>query len=120
MQYAYRPIRPPVLQFAASLGLLVVLVVAYLATMHALLDFSRADRGHTSNERDIVYVYVHLGYLVVALVVGFLLGKWLSGLGFAFATLFFLVLSISMVAAQMGSYELACHGHNDLVRHWQC
>jgi hypothetical protein len=120
VQYPYRPIRPPVLQLVASLGLLIVLVLAYLATMHALLDFSRADRGHTSNERDIVYAYVHLGFLALALVAGFLLGKWLSGLGFAFATLFFVVLSVTMVAAQMTSYELACHGHNDLVRHWQC
>jgi len=25
-----------------------------------------------------------------------------------------------MLGAQMASYELACEGHNDLVRHWQC
>jgi hypothetical protein len=58
--------------------------------------------------------------LLGAAVLGFVAGKWFNGLGIAFATLFVLVLGICMVTVQMASYELACHGHNDLVRHWQC
>jgi hypothetical protein len=25
-----------------------------------------------------------------------------------------------MVGAQLTTYELACRGHNDILRHWQC
>jgi hypothetical protein len=41
-------------------------------------------------------------------------------MGVALGLLFVVVLSVSMVGAQMGSYELACQGHNDVIRHWTC
>jgi hypothetical protein len=101
-----------------TLLLLVMLVVAYVGVMNALLDLSRP--AHDVDRRDTAYAYVHLVMLLGAAIIGFLAGKWFNGLGLAFATLFALVLLISMLAVQLTTYELACHGHNDIVRHWQC
>jgi hypothetical protein len=70
--------------------------------------------------RDNLYFAIHGFFLVVAVAGGFSLGKWINGLGFAFAVLLLALTSAFMVTVQIGSYELACRGHNELVRHWQC
>ena len=101
------------------LGLVLVLG-AYVLTMHLLVDFSEIENKHEASDRDLVYAYVHVGVFAFAALAGFIAGKWFSGLGFAFATLFVVVTVLGVTVVQMSSYELACHGHNDLVRHWQC
>ena len=88
--------------------------------MRALVDVSVVSSGADADRRDVVYTYVHLGLLVLVSVVGFVVGKWLNGLGLAYALLFVIVLTVGMLGVQFGSYELACHGHNGLVRNWQC
>jgi hypothetical protein len=95
-------------------------IVAYIAAMHVLVDISLVDSEAERNRRDAVYAYLHLGFLVLAWVVGIVVGKWLNGLGLAYGLLFFIVLVVAMLGVQGASYELACRGHNDLVRHWQC
>ena len=112
--------RPAWLQTVITFFALAVLLVAYLLVMHALVDRSIVENKQDASDRDLIYAYVHVGLFAGATAVGFLAGKWFSGLGFAFAALFLVATVLGVTAVQIGSYELACHGHNDLVRHWQC
>lgn len=107
-------------QVLASVFICALFVAAYVAAMHALVDVSIVEDEAGRNRRDTVYLALHLGFLVLVLVVGFVTGKWLNGLGLAYGLLFFIVLVVAMLTVLGGSYELACRGHNDLVRHWQC
>lgn len=112
--------RPTGLIVFLTLLLLVMLVAAYVAVMRALLDLSIPEENVDLDRRDSAYAYVHVVLLLGAAIIGFLAGRWFNGLGVAFATLFVIVLVIAMLAVQLTSYELACHGYNDIVRHWQC
>ena len=112
--------KPHAVQLLVSLTVLVLLGAAYVAAMYALIDLSQVDTDREANDRDTAYAILHVGLLTGAAMIGFGVGKWLNGLGFAYATLFVLVLAVLMVVAQLSSYELACHGHNDLIRHWTC
>ncbi len=112
--------RPAALQVVLTVLGLGIVLGAYAVAMHALVDFSVVESKQEASDRDLVYAYVHVGAFAAAGLVGFLAGKWFSGLGFAFAALFIVVTVLGATALQLGSYELACHGHNDLVRHWQC
>ena len=103
-----------------TVALLLLLIVAYIGVMHAVLEVSRRESDADASRRDAAYAYLHLVMLVGAAVLGFLAGKWFNGLGLAFAMLFVIVMVVAMLATQMATFELACHGHNDLVRHWQC
>jgi hypothetical protein len=113
--------KPLALQFAVAGFGLVILVGTYLLAMQLSLDVSTTvDSPASLDRRDEVYGLIHFGILLVAIVAGFAVGKWLNGLGLAYGALFFVVLATAMVAAQLGSHELACRGHNDVLRHWQC
>ena len=120
MQQFERRSKPHSVQFLVSVLLLIVFAAVYVAAMNALLEVSRIESTAEAADRDNVYAALHVGLLALAAVIGFVLGKWLNGLGLAYATLFVLVLSVIMVGAQLTTYELACRGHNDLIRHWQC
>lgn len=93
---------------------------AYVAAMHAIIDVSRVQTDADAEARDTTYAVLHVSALAGSAVIGFCVGKWLNGLGFAYATLFVMVIAVFMVLAQVSSYELACQGHNDLIRHWTC
>jgi hypothetical protein len=108
------------IQILVTVLLLMILATAYVAAMNALLEVSRIESTADAADRDNVYAALHVGLLAAAAVVGFVVGKWLNGLGLAYATLFVLALSVMMVGAQLTTYELACRGHNDILRHWQC
>lgn len=107
-------------QATVAVAVCVLFLAAYVAAMRALLDLSDVADGADIDRRDTVYAYVHLGLVLIAAVVGFVVGKWLNGLGLAYALFFVIMLLIGMVATQGVTYELACHGHNGLIRHWQC
>ena len=115
-----RATRPIWLQTLVALVCVVALAAAYVVLMRLTLDASRLSETRTAGERDTIYLLIHGGLLVLAAIGGFLLGKWLNGLGLAYAVLFVAVLAVFMVAAQAASHELACEGHNDLIRHWTC
>lgn len=115
-----RPARAFGVQLVVALAWLVVLAASYLALMRATLDYSRLETGRTASDRDEIYLVMHMGLLATALVLGFIVGKWLNGMGTAYATLFATFLAVFMVVAQLGSYELACAGHNGLIRYWVC
>jgi hypothetical protein len=108
-------------QAGVTLLLLGLFVVAYLAAMRATIGVSEVAGAGDAAERDQVYLMLHGGLLGLAAIVGFVAGKWLRGLGLAFAVLFVVVLAIAMVGIQVASFELACTaGYNGLIRHWHC
>jgi hypothetical protein len=80
----------------------------------------RLDPAADSEAVDGRYFGIHGITLVVAGLAGFALGTYFRRMGFAFATLFLTAIVIVMIAAQVASFELACAGHNDVIRHWHC
>jgi len=120
MQRDERGPRPAPLQVGLTILALVFFMAAYIVAMNALLEVSRVTEDADRDRRDAIYLAVHGGFLCLAAIYGFTLGKWLSGLGLAFALLFIVSLAVLMLSTQLVSYELACRGHNDLVRHWTC
>ncbi|MGH2633038.1 MAG: hypothetical protein ACRDG3_06475 [Tepidiformaceae bacterium] len=121
MERHHRRHKPGVVQIVVTVVAIVALLGAYVAVMYSLRHLSTATTNRATDHRDLVYLFVHVGGLVVAAIGGFALGKWFSGLGVAFALLFVVVVSVGMLGAQMGSYTLACDAHhNDIVRHWTC
>jgi hypothetical protein len=120
VQRRARRAKPTGLIVFITIFLLVLIIAAYIGVMNALVEFSNVENIDEAADRDAAYAYLHIGFLGCAAVIGFLAGKWFNGLGVAFSTLFVVVLVIAMLGTQMASYELACEGHNDLVRHWQC
>lgn len=120
MQRRTKPPKPAALEVAAAIGGIAVLVAGYLVAMRLTIGVSRVETKADADHRDLVYALLHIGALALALAGGFVLGKWMSGLGFAWALLFVSTLAVVMVVAQLGAHELACHGHNDIIRHWTC
>ncbi len=121
MDDSERPGRSHSLQFLVSVVLCALIVAGYIAAMRALLEVSVLSSDTDLERRDEVYLIVHGGTVLVAAVVGFLVGKWLNGLGLAYAILFIIVTLVAMMGVMLGSYELACEaGQNGLVRHWEC
>lgn len=108
------------IQVVVTIILCLLFLGAYVAALRALVDVSVIETDADANRRDTVYAFFHLGFLTLASVVGFVVGKWLNGLGLAYALLFFIVVTVGMLSVQIGSYELACHGYNGIVRNWQC
>lgn len=112
--------KPAYVQVVVTVCLLMVLFAAYLIAMHLTVPMSKRTGIGSIDHRDLVYVIIHASVLLVGVALGFLEGKWMSGLGIAFAVLLFAVLIVGMVGIQLGSFAAACHGHNDLIRHWTC
>jgi len=116
----YREPRPPAFQWFVTVAALLVLAGIYVLAMRLSLDVSRLEGTTTPSDRDFYYLLLHSAVLILGGTAGFLLGKWLNGLGFAFAVLFILVLAFAMVGLQMATYQAACQGYNDIIRHWTC
>ena len=112
--------RPPWAHVLATAILVVLLSAAYLGAMRFAIEYSDPHGHYTRDERDLVYLWLHLGVLAAALVAGFGLGRWLRSAGAGYAVLLVILLASMMVAAQLGSQELACSGHDGLIRHWTC
>jgi len=105
---------------AASLGLL-GLAVSYLGGMRLIVESSEPGSGYTQDERDGLYLAIHGATLMLALVVGYVLGYVARRQGIAWAALFVTFAVVLMAGALIGSRELACEGDmNGLIRHWQC
>ena len=103
---------------AATILLILVLFFGYAVAMQLVIDLSAADSD--LDTRDWIYFAIHVGTLAVSGLAGFLLGKWLSGLGFAYAVLVVSVLAVSMVFAQLGSRQINCNSEAEVLRHWHC
>lgn len=108
------------MQVLVAGGGLVAITGVYVLAMHLTVGASKLGPRQSADQRDLLYLYLHLGVLFAAACLGFGLGKWLNGLGVAYATLFVIVVAITMVLAQLGSQALACEGYNDILRHWAC
>lgn len=109
---------PAWVQVLVITGLSLFLIAAYLGVMQLLIGVSGPDED--ADTRDLVYLYVHLGFLIAGGVLGFIAGKWLSGLGFACAVLVLTILAISMVLAQLTSRTVNCNTDAEILRHWTC
>jgi hypothetical protein len=120
MAYSLRRSKPAYIQAAVTVCLLLLFFAAYIAAMHATVPLSKKTDTSAMDERDLWYVLIHGCVLIAGTITGFLAGKWFSGLGIGFAVLFFVVLAAGMVGIQAATFEAACHGHNDIVRHWAC
>ncbi len=118
----HRRSRPLWLILPLTLLLILLLAAAYIGILAATVDSTRLNDARTSDDRDLFYLAVHLGLLALAMGAGFAFGKWVNGLGVAFALLFVICLCVTMIGVQIGSYALACNttGNNDIVRHWSC
>lgn len=114
------PWPPWITSLAASLGIL-GLVALYLAALRYIRESSFPGNGYTADERDALYLVVHLALLFFALLLGFTIGRAANGKGLAWALVFGIVALVLMAGTIIGSRELACEtGRNDLVRHWEC
>lgn len=116
----YREQKPPALEWAVAIASLLLLTGAYVLLMRLSLDVSRLEGTTTASDRDLHYLVLHSGVLAFSAVAGFLVGKWLNGLGFAFAVLFVVVMAFAMLLLQVATFAAACEGYNDLIRHWIC
>ena len=112
--------KPAWLHVAAASAADLLLAGVYVLLMRLSVDATRVDRDTSASERDAVYLAIHVALLVAAGAGGFALGKWLDGFALAYTTLLVVALAVAMLAIQIGAYQLACAGHNDIVRHWQC
>lgn len=114
--------RPTWLILPLTIFLILVIVGVYVAAMHFSVDASRLDERHTADDRDLLYLVIHMSLLAVAFGGGYFFGRWAKHAGLGFALLVSVVLAISMFAIQAGSYAYTCNGdgENDIVRHWQC
>lgn len=97
-----------------------LITALYLVVLRASVDVTRTDLGRSAETRDITYLMIHGSVLMMAVILGFALGRIVSGMGLAFALLFIMLSLTMMATVQIGSFSLACNGHNDLIRHWTC
>jgi uncharacterized protein related to proFAR isomerase len=108
-------------QWPLALLLVTALIATYLVLLRVNIDLTRVQAKAGRDHRDLVYLVIHGSILAGGGVLGFALGKWLNGLGVAYAVLVLTVLCIAMVGTQVGSQALACRAdRNDIVRHWTC
>jgi len=114
-----RTVERPLIATGLTLALFLFLFGLYLLSLHETVA-SPGETASDLNARDRLYFGIHGFFLVIAATTGFSLGKWINGLGVAFAVLLLASTAAAMVGTQVATYELACSGHNDLVRHWQC
>jgi hypothetical protein len=99
---------------------MIVLTAVYIVSLRVTIDVSRTDLGRSPETRDVVYLVIHSALMLVTVVSGFIVGRILSGHGLAFTALFLMLALTMMATVQIGSFSLACNGHNDLIRHWTC
>ena len=102
--------RPALLQVSLAAAGLLLFAALYVLLMRIALPGSQLETVRAADDRDLAYLAIHLGLLAGGAIAGFFLGKWLSGLGLAFALLFVVVLSVSMVAAQIGNLRTRLPG----------
>ncbi|MFQ5381821.1 MAG: hypothetical protein ACE5EF_09395 [Dehalococcoidia bacterium] len=104
----------------ATLVCLLLVTGVYAAALRFTVDLTRTDLGRSPETRDLAYLGIHSGIALLAILLGFVTGRSIARLGFAYATLL-LILSLTMMASvQIATFSLACEGHNDLLRHWTC
>lgn len=115
-----RPPKPSWVAWSASVLLLAIIIASYVALAHLLTGSDVPSGDVETGRRDAVYFAIHGGTLLTALVAGFTLGKWLNGLGVAFALLFLVVVGATLSVGQIAAYQAACAGQNDIIRHWTC
>jgi hypothetical protein len=117
----HRAAKRPWVQWAVFGLAQLVLVLAYLVLLRLAFTAWGIDETATGNRRDNLFLLIHGAFIAGAAVVGFAAGKWLNGLGVAFAVLFLSVMVVAQLGTIAGSQALACTAdRNNLIRHWSC
>lgn len=112
---------PVWLEAVLTPALLVALTALYLLSLHLSLDVMGEQVADDVTEtRDGWYFGLHLAWAVAGTLIGTLVGIGFRRSAFAFASLFLAWMVVAMGAAQVATFELACEGHNDIIRHWHC
>ncbi len=96
---------------------LLTVLAAYLTALRLAVETVPTSGG---NRNDGLYFGLHGLALAVAVIAGGVVGYLNGRRAFAIAILFLAVMLVWMFAAQFVSFEMACSGHNDIIRHWQC
>jgi hypothetical protein len=113
--------KPAWAQLLVTLAAILVFAGVYVGLMWLAVDSTRITDDHTVEDRDMLQLAIHGGIAAGATLAGFLIGKWLNGLGLAYAVLVGGTVVVLMVAALAGSQTLACEAdRNDVIRHWTC
>ncbi len=99
------------------LCVLLILTVLYVVALHLAVG---GNDVATPNEEDALYFGIHGAVLVLGLLVAWGIAALSRRSAMALLALFGGWFLIAMMAAQIATFELACHGHNDIIRHWQC
>lgn len=108
-------------ELAVTPAVLIVLTTLYVLSLYLSVDaIASTGTDDVTETRDAWYFGAHLAWTAVAVGLGAVLGTWFRRSGFAFAALFLAWISISMTVAQVATFQLACEGHNDIIRHWHC
>jgi hypothetical protein len=106
---------------ALTVSVVLLLVFgAYVGIAHLTVVQPASDSDDALNSRDAWYFTLHGLVLAAGTVVGIILAWVVRRSAVGFALLFLAALFAAMVATQAGTFKLACEGHNDIVRHWQC
>ncbi len=120
MQRRARQPKPTWAAWLVSVAALCLLLAGYVIAANLLVGGDIPATDGEAGRRDTIYFTIHAAGMLVALIAGFAVGKWINGLGVAFGLLFFIVMATSMTMGQVVAYEAACHGQNDVIRHWTC
>lgn len=96
------------------------IAAAYVLVLSAAVEAPSASDEITSNSQDALYFGLHGICLVAGILLAVFLALWLRRSKVAYATLLAAWLLVFMIGAQVVTFELACEGHNDIIRHWRC
>ncbi|MDZ7728449.1 MAG: hypothetical protein U5Q44_09840 [Dehalococcoidia bacterium] len=99
------------------LCVLLILTVLYVVVLHVAVG---GDNSAPPNEEDALYFGIHGAMLTLSLLVAWGIAALSRRSTMALLALFGGWFLVAMMAAQIATFELACHGHNDIIRHWQC
>lgn len=118
--FAPQPRFPVWLDALIVASIVTVVLVAYGVVANALLVVPVSDADAVLNERDAEYFAVLGATLAAGTVSGVALAALLRRSLFGFALLFLALVFLGLVGIQAATFEMACDGRNDIVRHWQC
>ena len=115
------PRYPTWLVAVITVSVLVVLTSLYVLSLHLAIDIVGTVEGDgPADSRDARYFLAHGVWVLIAAMAGVGFGTLFRRSAFGFAALFLSWMLVASVAAQLITFELACRGHNDIIRHWEC
>ncbi len=115
----HQPRFPTWVEAIVTPALLMLLTTLYVVSLHLAMDVTR-DELNDTNVRDGVYFGIHGAWAFAAMLAGIAVGAWFRRSMFGLGALFVCWMVAAMVAAQIVTFQLACEGYNEIIRHWNC